>query len=94
MGRTEELQEFQLEYYLLECQGGEQEDEELAGKTFYGVEVLKRDPLSPIDTDCEKCTIANFSCNREIAELFLNKLARNTVTPITLPFIADDFLGS
>lgn len=93
LSKTAEIGKLKLDYYLLESEIDAQYDEELIGKTVYGIEILKTDLCMEADNIGEKHTVENFSCDRETTELFLDKLARNTVTPVTLPCIVDDAIN-
>lgn len=77
-----------LEYYLLECDSGEPYGD-YENKT-YGIEVVKK-----IKDDALECEIIkDFSPCKASAREILDKLAKNTVTPVELKYILDDLLGS
>lgn len=77
----------ELEYYLLESEMVDYE--EMGGAKVYGLEIVKR----VNETLVEEEIVENFSCCKENVKEILNKLARNAVTPMGLPFILDDMLG-
>lgn len=82
----------ELEYYLLESEAKDCEDEELAGRKVYGIEILKKDALLPGHNNQEVQAINNFSCCRETTESVLEKLAEHTVTPVALHYVIEDML--
>jgi hypothetical protein len=77
-----------LEYYLLESE--DKEDyyciEDCAG---YGIEIVKIFKNKPV----EKISFTNVTPNKEDAMDIIDILARNTVTPMELPYILDDLVG-
>lgn len=78
----------ELEYYLIESEiNGE---EELDGKTVFGIEIVKR----VNDIRVESSIIKDVSCLREDTLRILRIMARNTVTPISLPFIIEDIINT
>ncbi len=79
--------DFELEYYLLESEVNELA--ELAGKTVYGIEIVKRNGNGSLESEL----IRNFSCCMENTRDLLTKLAEHTVTPVGLHFILDDMMG-
>jgi len=81
-------QPIELEYYLLESESTD--IEELSGKKVFGIEIIKRTGSGNLETE----SVRNFSCCRESTRSVLDKLARNTVTPLCLQFILDDMLGA
>ena len=76
-----------LEYYLLESELDG--PEEFIGKKAYGIEILK----SINEKLVERESIKNCSIYKEGTLEFLDKLARNTVTPAGLLYLYDDFSG-
>lgn len=77
----------QLEYYLLESDDNSYY--ELNGNKFYGIEVAKA-----VGNNCYEIEqVKNFSCCKESTVDLIEKLARNSVTPVELPFVLDDMLG-
>jgi len=78
----------ELEYYLLESEiRGE---EELDGRKVYGIEVVKR----VNDVKVERKIIKDVSCFKESTLEILKRLAENSVTPVSLPFILEDMIGN
>jgi len=77
-----------LEYYLLESD--EHDMEEVNVEKVFGVEIVKK--VNGCSDEIE--TVKNLSCCRENARDILEKLARNTVTPVGLPYILDELLGA
>jgi len=78
----------ELEYYLVESEISDLD--ELKGEKVYGIEIVKK----AIDMPVERQVVRNLSCCRESARSMLDKLAYNTVTPVELPFILDDIIGT
>lgn len=76
----------ELEYYLIESEI--KDHDELTGKKAFGVEIVKK-----ADNDIEIKTINNLSCCRENTIKLLDKLATNSVTPISLQCVIDDMIG-
>lgn len=77
-----------LEYYLLESDLDDMD--ELSGKKVFGGEIIKKvDGMND-----EMKFVRNLSCCIENTKAVIGKLAENTVTPVTLPFILDDLLGA
>ncbi len=77
-----------LEYYLLECEDYEYSDE-IGAYTGYGVEVVKILKNEPVESN----SFNNITSCKETAVNIINVLARNTVTPIELPYVLDDIIG-
>jgi len=77
----------ELEYYLTESEG--YDCEELEEKKVYGIEIVKTNG----NKTEESKLIINFSCSKENTKRVLSRLIKNTVTPVSLPFILDDILG-
>lgn len=78
----------ELEYYLLESKIAESETEEF--RNAYGVEIVKKYREQTV----EKKHYKDIYFTKEKARSFIELLAKNTVTPITLPYIIDDMLGA
>ncbi|MCX7749761.1 MAG: DUF6514 family protein [Clostridia bacterium] len=78
----------ELEYYMVESKNDE--DEELRGRRLYGVEIVKKIGTHSI----EKELVRNLSCCEDSAREIIDKLAKNTVTPVGLPFVIEDLLGA
>lgn len=78
----------ELDYYLVDS--NERCIPELWGKRVYGIAISKK-----IDDNCfEEKAIKNFSCCKESTIKVIYQLADNSVTPISLEHILDDFLGT
>ena len=75
----------ELEYYLLENEAAENE----SGSSF-GVEIREKNQGVINETK----NYFNIYSNREDTLNLVRKLAFNTVTPSTLPYILDDILGT
>lgn len=76
-----------LEYYLLESNSDDMD--ELSGKKVYGVEIIKKvDGMND-----EMQVVKNLSCCINKTKAVINKLAKNSVTPVSLRFILDDMIG-
>ena len=75
---------FILKYYLLEqeiiADGG-------FGICTYGIEVTKTS-----QKDCDGCCIHSVSFDRHATAEFIHKLARCSVTPVTLPDVVQDWV--
>jgi hypothetical protein len=77
----------ELEYYLTESEI--HESEELYGEKVFGVEIVK----IMDGKEMEAKTVLDLSCNKENTIGILNKLANNTVTPMSLQFVLEDIIG-
>lgn len=77
----------ELEYYLVETEVNSSEEKE--AHLTYGVEIVKRHQgiLN------EKMKYSDLFQSKERTQNLINLLVRNTVTPIALPYVLDDFLG-
>jgi len=82
-----EINDVKLEYYLTESDFSIEPD--LIPSKVYGIEIIKRSGSS---VDVHK--VRNIGFCRECTRNILNTLARNTVTPVSVPFVLDDILGS
>lgn len=79
-----------LEYYLLESEDSEQRNEiEINVCAGYGVEVVKVHSDKPVESN----SFNNITRCKETAVDIINVLARNTVTPIELPYVLDNIIG-
>ena len=78
----------ELSYYLLESDISDFDT--ITGEKFYGIEILKRTEEKKYE--CEM--IRNFSNSEISTKNLLEILATNKVTPVTLPFVMDDILGT
>ncbi len=78
--------ELMLEYYLLECEYTG--DPDFIPQKTYGIEIVKL-----TGSTVEKYAVENFAFCRECTRNVLNMLAKNTVTPVSMPFILDDICG-
>ncbi|MCX8130220.1 MAG: DUF6514 family protein [Clostridia bacterium] len=77
-----------LEYYLIESKLDDMD--ELSGKKVYGIEIIKKvDGMKD-----EVKAVKNLSCNIEKTKDLFEKMVKNFVTPIGLPFILDDMIGT
>ncbi len=78
----------ELEYYLIESRIDYSDD--FSGEKVYGIGIAKR-----VSEICyEENNVLNFSfCKNETSKL-IDKLADNTVTPISLRIILDDLIGT
>lgn len=76
-----------LEYYLIESEYDEQD--ELGKIITFGIEIDK--VVDEQSTEME--IIRNFSCSKENTLEMIEKLAKNSVTPVSLRYIIDDMLG-
>lgn len=87
-GIINEKNSFELEYYLIESEENEMQD--FPGTRVYGIEIIKK-----LNTGIEeKERVRNFSFCRDQTRNMLEKLSKNTVTPVGLPFVIDDFIGA
>jgi len=77
-----------LEYYLIESDS--HTVSEPKSNTVYGIGISKKENENYI----EKHEVIDFSSDKNNTTNFINKLAVNTVTPIELPFILDDIVGT
>lgn len=78
-----------LSYYLIE----EEIAVEYCELKSYGVEVRKTAHFADEHTEKECKRISNLFFNRSEAEQFLEKIARNKVTPIGLKDVVEDYAG-
>lgn len=74
--------EVELSYYLTECRKKENKD-----STLYGIQIEKRDSGN-VEIESSGC----ITYSKEIVLQMIHKLMENTVTPITLLYIIDDFV--
>ncbi len=79
---------FELEYYLLESEINESEKEE--SRKVYGIEIVKK--LQEESVEIQRYDDICFT--REKTRGLIELLAKNAVTPVTLPYILDDMLGA
>ncbi|HEY5583823.1 MAG TPA: DUF6514 family protein [Ruminiclostridium sp.] len=86
-GRLDCKENVVLEYYLLENEL--ESPEGFIGKKAYGIEIVKNINEKFVEGE----SIKNCSIYKESTLEFLNKLARNTVTPIGLLYSFDDCSG-
>ncbi|HHV97262.1 MAG TPA: hypothetical protein GXX37_12470 [Clostridiaceae bacterium] len=78
----------ELEYYLLENMASY--NDKHREERVYGLRIAKK-----IGENCyEEKSIMNFSCNIDKTRKFINKLADNEVTPVTLEFIIEDMVDA
>jgi len=77
---------FELEYYLLE---NDITDLDTEDQKSYGVEIVKR--LSDGSTETKRFENI-YTCKEKVLDL-IGKLAANTVTPVSLPYILEDLIG-
>ena len=85
---VEKGHQIQLEYYLIETKLREN-SEEL--ETLYGIEIIKRNQDSMLEFPMESDMISGISENKEKVRQILNQLIAYTVTPVTLPYVLDDY---
>lgn len=78
-----------LEYYLLECEDNGNNDE-IGVCIGYGVEVVKILSDKPVESN----SFNNITHCKKAALDIINILARNTVTPIELPYVLDNIVGA
>lgn len=89
---SQEIQEtssnkLELEYYLVESETSY--DEASAYTKGYGVEIVKKE-----NGDVkESSMVESIYCKRESMELLIGRLAKNSVTPVSLSYILDDLIG-
>ena len=76
-----------LEYYLLESEL--EEIDEKKGEKVFGIEVIKK--IQEIND--EVISFKDFSSSLEKTKSILNTLAKNSVTPIGLPYVLEDIIG-
>ena len=77
-----------LEYYLLECEDKDN-TYEFGSIIGYGVEVVK--VLK--DETVESKSFKNITCCKDTVINIIDVLAKNTVTPIELPYVLDNIIG-
>lgn len=76
----------ELEYYLTESETAC--GSEIAGDREYGIQIVKRENGASIESIIFKDV---FPVREDMREL-IRRMAENTVTPVTLPYIIDDIL--
>ena len=76
-----------LEYYLLESIIEENDD--LKGKKVFGIEIIKK--IKGVNDEVK--SFVEFSSNFEKTKNILDILANNSVTPIGLPYVLEDFVN-
>ncbi len=77
----------QLEYYLLESDAGYMDGTGYEKK--YGIEIIKKENSGVTEDE-----FVTDVCNDRLkAKALLERIARNTVTPMELKFILDDMVG-
>lgn len=86
----EESQTFELEYYVL------QRDAYIEGETYttYGIEVLKKSHPTSGSLRVEYRKIFDIFCSETEAREAALTLARNTVTPVSVRDIIEQFIGT
>jgi hypothetical protein len=77
----------QLEYYLLESDA--KYTDEFNYEKMYGIQITKKDKSGITENEF----ITDIYNDRSKAEVLLDRLVRNTVTPMELRFILDDIVG-
>lgn len=80
-------QKMVLDYYLIE----EEVAVEYCELKSYGVEIKKTAHFAGGHTERECKQISNLFFSRRDAECFLEKIVKNTVTPITLKNVIEDY---
>ena len=78
----------ELEYYLIESEAYEIDDFRI--EKVYGVEIVKKDGESQLESNF----VRDLSSSRDGVRSILDLLIKNTVTPVGLPFIIEDLLGT
>jgi len=87
-GHPEGKEGFKLEYYLIESEMEYDDPENV--RTVYGIEVVKRMDGGSMEYSRFEGIYTDKGRTREL----IGKLASNTVTPVSLPYILDDLLGT
>jgi len=85
-----EERKFWLDYYILEK---EVEIEEFSVNT-YGIEICKRSKREDNSSYFEYRKIFDIFCTEEETVDVINKLARNSVTPICMQEVLEDLIGT
>ena len=87
----EGLETLSLEYYIVESELVD-EEQDYNGKS-YGVEIIKKEFKVNNNLYTEKKVINNICCCKETIKLLVNKLIKNTVTPVGLDNVLEDLIG-
>ncbi|MDP4182956.1 MAG: DUF6514 family protein [Bacillota bacterium] len=77
----------ELEYYILESESS-QWDLNLGDKV-YGIEIIKKTEEKNIESEF----VRNLSNHMDNVKSILDKMVKNSVTPVGLPFVLDDLIG-
>lgn len=77
----------ELEYYLVESVGSDCTEAEDTRE--YGVEIVEKELDRVVDSKMFKNI---YSCRSKVQDL-IEILARNSVTPVSLPYVLDDMIG-
>lgn len=77
----------EIEYYLLEseCLGSEA----VYGQKVYGIEIIKKTEEENIESEF----VRNLSTSVDSVNIILDKMVKNLVTPVGMPFVLDDLIG-
>ncbi len=78
---------FNLEYYLIVSVTKDNQEQE--GILEYGIEIVKKIGNEKIESGL----IGNITSKRQTAVKLIQKFARNSVTPLSLSYVVDDFIG-
>jgi|GEM_PF-3932503 len=88
---SEDVREMYLEYYFIEEEVVE-EGESYRGMT-YGLEIVKREIRKNNTVHIENVEIKDISCSSAYVKHLIEKLANQTVTPVTVKEILSDIIG-
>ena len=77
----------EIEYYLLESESSD--FDEIYGQKVYGIEIIKKTQEDEIESEF----VRNLSTSADSVNSILDKMVKNSVTPVALPFVLDDLIG-
>jgi hypothetical protein len=85
---NEEINEkMEIEYYLLESESSGADV--TYGQKVYGIEIIKKTQEEKIESEF----VRNLSTSVDIVNIILDKMVKNIVTPVGMPFVLDDLIG-
>ncbi|KNY25453.1 DUF6514 family protein [Pseudobacteroides cellulosolvens] len=83
----ERNEKMEIEYYLLESDSFG--SDAAYGQKVYGIEIIKKTE----EDDIESEFVRNLSTSVDSVSSILDKMVKNSVTPVALPFVLDDLIG-
>jgi len=83
----ERNEKMEIEYYLLESDSSG--SDAAYGQKVYGIEIIKKTEEDEIESEF----VRNLSTSADRVNSILDKMVKNSVTPVALPFVLDDLIG-